>query len=123
MTKKLLIVDDDPVFRLITKRLVSHSFPEKEIMQFENGKEACEFLRSSKNKIKRAQILLDINMPVMNGWEFLDACSIEADKSDLHIYIVTSSVDESDKKKAENYPIVKGFVEKPLSKDFIQSLK
>jgi len=123
MTKKLLIVDDDPLFRFIAKRLVSHSFPEKEIQEFENGKEACQFLRSHKGEIEHAQIFLDINMPIMNGWEFLEACSIEVDKPDLDIYIITSSVDESDKVKAKSFPIVKDLVEKPLSKDFIESLK
>lgn len=123
MAKNLLIVDDDPIFRTIAKRLVSSSIPEKDIKEFENGKLACEYLRAHKSEIKAAQILLDINMPVMNGWEFLDACIAEVKRPNLDIYIVTSSVDKADKQKATSYSIVKDYIEKPLSKEFILSLK
>lgn len=123
MAKSLLIIDDDPMFRLIAKRLVSNILPDKIIKEFENGKLACEFLHAHKNEIREAQILLDINMPVMNGWEFLDACTVETNRPNLEIYIVSSSVDQADKLKAESYSIVKDYIEKPLSKDFIIGLK
>lgn len=123
MTKNLLIIDDDPMFRFIAKRLVNNALPDKNIKEFENGKLACEFLQAHKSEMQETQILLDINMPVMNGWEFLDACTAETKRPQLEIYIVSSSVDQADKQKAESYSIVKDYIEKPLSKDFILSLK
>lgn len=122
MTRTLLIIDDDPLFRIIARRQINHLFPEMEIMEFEHGKAACEFLKSNRLETNKAKVFLDINMPVMNGWEFLDACRAQVKKPVMDIYIITSSVDESDKLKAKSYSMVKDYIEKPLSKEFIQSL-
>lgn len=61
-------------------------------------------------------------MRVMNGREFLDACCAQVNKPVMDVYIITASVDESDKLKAKSYSMVKDYIGKPLSKEFIQSL-
>ena len=123
MPKPLLIIDDDPIFRLIAVRLVKKNLPQKPIFEFENGKQACEYLRKNETAITDAEIFLDINMPVMNGWEFLEACMAEAERPNLYIYVVSSSVNEADREKANSYSFVKGYIEKPLTKEFLASLE
>jgi CheY-like chemotaxis protein len=92
---------------------------------FGDGKMALEFLLSEYSSNESYLILLDINMPVLNGWEFLDSVQSKQFANNLFVVIVTSSVDSSDKQKAKTYPQVIGFLEKPLraeSCDFIKNI-
>ena len=70
-------------------------------------------------------IFLDINMPVMDGWEFMDELSkmATAKLNNLHIYILTSSLDPSDYSKAELSPLIQGFISKPLEIEKVEFLK
>ena len=69
---------------------------------------------ANKDEAKVFLIVLDINMPVMNGWEFLDKLNTIAIKPLVKVIIVTSSIDSSDKDKAKEYDQVFEFMEKPL---------
>jgi CheY-like chemotaxis protein len=62
-------------------------------------------------------ILLDINMPKMNGWQFLNALQASSLKAKSKIYILSSSIDETDITTAKTHPLVIDFIEKPLSLD------
>jgi len=64
-------------------------------------------------------ILLDLNMPVMDGWQFLDAFIKKYPNQDVHIFIVTSSIDQADIDKAASYKLVSNYVVKPLQRDQI----
>jgi CheY-like chemotaxis protein len=68
-------------------------------------------------------VLLDINMPVMTGWEFLDRIQDQPVAERVKVAMVTSSVDRSDKVKAETYAQVVSFLEKPVTNDMLQTLK
>lgn len=67
-------------------------------------------------------VFLDLNMPMMNGWQFLDALEPHKDKvlGKSHIYILTSSLDTSDVSKSEEYDLVNGFIHKPLTVEDVQ---
>jgi CheY-like chemotaxis protein len=69
-------------------------------------------------------ILVDLNMPEMNGFEFLEYCNqyIAGPMRHVHIYMVTSSLYESDRKKALSFSFIKGFREKPLSKEIVTEM-
>ena len=90
---------------------------------FMNGKEALDYLITNK-ETDVDLILLDINMPVMNGWQFLS--NIERvwrgiDKS-IPIFILSSSVNTYDKQKSAEYESVKGFINKPLNDNDLKEM-
>ena len=117
--KKLLVVDDDEIFLFTANYVLKKLFPDMEIVTSKNGEEALEQL---KNETPQA-MFLDLNMPIMDGWEVLDNLSASNESSPFPIIIVTSSIDPADKEKANRHPFKPGFVEKPLSEENINSLK
>jgi|SRR5690606_23569807 len=124
MNKLVLLVDDDPIFNWVSTKMIGKVDPGLTIKSFVNGKDALDFLRESYSGKIFYHILLDINMPGLNGWEFLDALekmqTIESEN--LSIYIVSSSTDDSDVKKSDGYGLVNGYFNKPLSVESIKSI-
>ncbi len=126
---KLWVIDDDSIYQMLTKRMVEKAYPSIEVSSFLNGKIAIDRLESVLNSNYTdafpGVIFLDINMPVMNGWEFLDSIEQRGFKQriDARIYIVSSSIDKSDFEKAKTYSNVADYLVKPLSKtDFVKYL-
>lgn len=117
MDKLGLLVDDDPIFNWVSSKMIEKVDPDLTIKSCANGKEALDFLCENYTGETSYQILLDINMPRLNGWEFIEELKrIQTIKSDnVSIYIVSSSTDESDIKKADGLELVKGYFKKPLS--------
>lgn len=117
----IFLVDDDPINNLINKRLLGKVQITNNIVEFLEAEEVLVKL----NDIDPNQsilIFLDINMPVLNGWEFLGKYQeMYADRSDK-IVILSSSIDYQDRFKAQGFKIVSGFLEKPLTLEKIKSL-
>ncbi len=111
----ILLIDDDPIVNFIHKRVIGKQFPDANIIVKENGQVALDFLHE--NVENDYLVFLDINMPVMNGWEFLEALDLPGNNFQLQIFILTSSIDQSDRKMAEESPRVSGFLTKPLSQE------
>jgi CheY-like chemotaxis protein len=123
MTFRTLIVDDDSIIIFIHKKLVGRcGFPVAP-ETYLNGREALDNLMASADESTHSLILLDINMPVMSGWEFLDAIQDQPFAKHMKVAMVTSSVDASDKLKAKTYSQVVGFLEKPITVDMLNDLK
>ena len=118
----IFLVDDDPINNLINKRLLGKIGISENIVEFLEGEEALDKL----NDIEADQsvlIFLDINMPVLNGWEFLDKyLELYGHRSDK-IVILSSSIDYQDRFKAQGYEIVSGFLEKPLTLGKIEEIR
>ncbi|MBD1365325.1 response regulator [Mucilaginibacter sp. ZT4R22] len=123
----VLLVDDDEINNFISIKLIKKALINTDIMACLNGKFAidqlAEIQRKDPSKLPD-YILLDINMPIMNGWEFLDEYKrINLDPlGKSKIYIISSSVFSNDINKARSYPLVKDFVSKPLNVDKIKEL-
>ncbi|WP_031442471.1 response regulator [Arenibacter algicola] len=124
MKKLVILVDDDPVFKYISAKMIEKVRPGFRIKSFSQGKVALNFLRENYTDEYYYYILLDINMPVMDGWKFLEAIEdIDFIKTEnVSIHIVSSSVDDSDIEKSKKYDLVQGFLHKPLSADRIKSI-
>jgi CheY-like chemotaxis protein len=119
------IIDDDPVFVLLFKKILLKLGKFDRIVNFENGQIALDALiEKFKNQECMPDIVfLDINMPVLDGWEFLKALESYHFKDDLTIYMVSSSIDTTEIKKSKKYKSVKNFISKPISaSDFLQKL-
>jgi CheY-like chemotaxis protein len=115
----IFLVDDDPINNLINKRLLGKVDISKNILEFQDGEEALtEIERLTEDE--GILILLDINMPVMNGWEFLDKYLTFFPLRNDRIVILSSSIDFLDRQKAKEFKVVSDFLEKPLTLDKIK---
>lgn len=116
---KLAVVDDDEVFQLIIRKQIEMNDLTCQIMPFLNGQDILDFLTENHNNNQALPdvIMLDVNMPIMDGWEFLDAYrDLSPDlRKQIRLYMVTSSVIQSDIDKAKKDKNILRFISKPIS--------
>ncbi|MEP7143077.1 MAG: response regulator [Ferruginibacter sp.] len=115
MSVIVIIVDDDEGVRFFHRIIVSQSELCAEPLSFGYGEELLEYLDKNSDEADNFLILLDINMPGMNGWDIMDAISDKSYHSRVHIVVVTSSVDWVEHEKARSYSMVIDILEKPIS--------
>lgn len=126
-TISVLLVDDDEINNFISIKLIKKAILSTDITACLNGKFAIDQLVAIQQKNPHDlpdYILLDINMPIMNGWEFLDEykrLNIDPLKK-TKIYIISSSVFSNDISKAKSYPLVQDFISKPLNVERIKEI-
>lgn len=116
----VFLVDDDPINNLINRRLLGKTGISDRIEEFLGGADALEKINEM-NPDESLIIFLDINMPVLNGWEFLNKYLETFSHRNDKIIILSSSIDFLDRQKANGYAIVSGFLEKPLTLEKINS--
>ena len=113
--KHICIVEDDETASFVAKILMESFDAADEYSIAKNGKQAVEWIQ--KTGMLPDFILLDINMPLMNGWEFLDWYEKNGYKGKTKIAMYTSSIRPEDKQKAKGYDDVIGYIEKPITKE------
>lgn len=131
MINKILCVDDDSISLTISKLLLKRTGFTNDVVTAVDGSDALDYFKdlfaTSSVPVEDAPalILLDINMPVMNGWEFLEAyIPLFADKlPDTKVIILSSTIDPEDFSRAKKFPVVAQFVSKPLSVENLAELK
>jgi len=120
------IIDDDPIFIYGTKRIMEEVDFSEDIIVYNNGQDAIEGLNemTEEGKDLPSVIFLDLNMPIMNGWEFLeDFVKIPNNNRErVTIYIISSSVDPRDLARIKNYEVVNNYILKPVSPEDLQSV-
>jgi len=128
MPPRILCVDDDPIALLLSKLVITKSGFANDIVTLANGQEAVEYLQEELQKTggrgAKLLILLDLNMPVMDGWEFLQQFTekLKDAYSDTRIILLSSSVDPNDIRKAKDFSMVLDFFPKPLTKEMLESI-
>lgn len=119
--KKICIIDDDKILIFLTKKLINAQDSSIEISEFEDGHAAMEFFRENMKKVSDFPdvIFLDISMPVMDGWEFLDEYSKIAPEitNNIQLYMFSSSISAHDMDRATANPNVNDYLTKPLTKE------
>ncbi len=125
MNKIVLIIDDDPILRVIIQKLIYIVDTSVTCYHCENGDVGLSTLNRLNEVAENVIVLLDINMPAYDGWFFLDGLqkmNLE-NLEKIAFYIISSSIDESDKIKSGTYSLIRKFYSKPLSKlDIIEFL-
>jgi CheY-like chemotaxis protein len=121
--KRIWIIDDDELFIMITRNNIRKSGIPVITEDFKNGKDSLNVLKErvlSGENIPNI-ILLDLNMPLLDGWEFLDELKQmpEESRREMKIYICTSSIDPKDLKRAETISDVTSFLEKPVNTEVV----
>ncbi len=128
MLETILFIDDDLITLMLCKMVISKASFSKEIATAKNGEEALKYFDTLKttNSINKPQLIfLDLNMPVMNGWEFLDSFNTEeyAAFQKTKIVILSSTIDPADLERSKKYPMVIDFLSKPITKEMLDYLK
>lgn len=120
------VVDDDEIFMIIAKKMFSFCAPSWQIIEFVNGEHMLEYLNQFSTHPEKLPdlILLDINMPIMDGWMFLDEyAKIKSHLSKANeVYLTSSSIDTKDTERAKKNPLLKDYIVKPLSPDIIKKI-
>ena len=133
MRKLILCVDDDPITLMLCKMVISRATFATEVITAQNGEEALNYFDDLKlnnlgTEIKKYPqlIFLDLNMPVMGGWEFLDHfCKPDYASvfTACKIIVLSSTIDPDDIRKAKTYPMVLDFLSKPITKEMLEDLR
>ena len=132
MFDKILFVDDDPITLMLCKKVIAKTSFANEIVTAQDGEEALKYFntlkydntKSTADKIPQL-IFLDLNMPVMGGWEFLEHFTSDAytEFSDTKVIILSSTIDPEDLERAKRYPVIIDFLSKPITTSMIEYLK
>lgn len=110
----IFLVDDDPVVNMVHQKILQHHQKDIKITIFRSGQSALEALLGKQSALP-GLVLLDINMPMINGWEFMD--EVYSRKMPIRVVILTSSVDQNDLNRAKKYPQILEYIPKPLTID------
>ena len=123
--RKYIIVDDDPFNNILCSIILKNLFGEVDIKTFTVPEEGLAFIENEyMTNLEPAILFLDINMPTLTGWEFIEQYEkfSEEVKKQISIYILSSSVDQRDKDKAKANQYIKDFISKPLKRETILSI-
>ena len=124
--KRVILVDDDPIANMISIKIIQRNFAGG-VVAFANAQEALEQITawwSHEGPAEPVVIFLDINMPHMDGWEFLNEFEKlpGAVRDKIIVAMLTSSIDVDDIEKSKTYRSVKEFISKPLTQDKLSIL-
>ncbi|MBK1440917.1 response regulator [Parapedobacter sp. ISTM3] len=123
MELHVMVIDDDKMFNTMAKVLLNNTGIAREPEICTSGKEALMRLKQHISADKRFLLFLDINMPVMSGWDVLDALSLLPYRNQIRVVIVTSSIDKADKERAMTYDQLAGYLVKPIKREDLSTLK
>lgn len=119
MDSKILVIDDDSIILFIHRTMIKNSGIVASAEYFLSAELALEYIMQHKDT-HSFLLLLDINMPTMNGWELLDILKDCSFKDNINVVMVTSSINESDRAKANTYAQVLEYLTKPIkAADFV----
>ncbi|WP_197273932.1 two-component system response regulator [Hymenobacter sp. DG25A] len=121
---KTYLIDDDDLGIYLTEQLLRAEGFSNCISTFQSATEALNTLVGEKKVAAPDVVFLDLNMPVMSGWDFLDALAPYQDelRGRCHIYILTSSLALADMEKAKQYGLVAGLIHKPIDSEEIRAI-
>lgn len=122
--KKLLFVDDSPLDHFILKRILNKYNLAYDVTCSANGGEVIQFLNQNRlNKdLLPDIILLDLYMPLTNGWDFLESINLIYPHllKPIRVYILSSSINPHDIEQTMQYPFVKSFMFKPITRETLE---
>ncbi|MCA1750674.1 MAG: response regulator [Flavobacteriales bacterium] len=122
MKTRILLVDDDPVYTMIMRKSLQMQNISAHCESFDNGLSAVEYFRERYNEDELNLIFLDINMPILDGWGFLDRIENFASPENVGVIVVSSSVNEKDVQRSKSSRLVIDFLIKPVLREHLEML-
>ncbi|WP_316831669.1 two-component system response regulator [Pedobacter aquatilis] len=119
---QIIFVDDDPIALFLHDMIIRDCVPGASPHCFDQAEQALALLAAGDSCEKAFLIFLDINMPGMDGWTFLDALNKSNLRASTQVVMLTSSIEAADRQRAGSFDIVLDFLEKPFSQDQIAAL-
>ncbi|MBC2843549.1 response regulator [Winogradskyella flava] len=122
------IIDDDSIYINLIKKIIETKKLCENLLVFNDGKEGIEYFEALLQNLDEKNIpeviLLDINMPIMDGWEFIERFTKIKNKFNSHItlYLVSSSIDVRDIDKAKSLSTVENYLVKPVKIDELEAV-
>lgn len=122
-------MDDDPITLMLYKMVIAKASLSESVIVAKNGQEALDYYDNLKLNDKDSfpeLMFLDLNMPIMGGWEFLENFIQEKYKpfnEKTKIIVLSSTIDPKDIEKVKNYPTIIDFISKPITKEMLEQLK
>lgn len=130
MLNRVLFIDDDSVALMLNKMLVNKSNFAKETLTASNGRAALDLLSTLISEDQNSNIIpelifLDLNMPVLDGWDFLHEFSQARYSAFQHVKVIilSSSINPEDLERSEQFDMVIDFIPKPVTIDILEGLK
>ncbi|MFA6151115.1 MAG: response regulator [Chitinophagaceae bacterium] len=121
---EIVFIDDDRLSNMICTKILKVIFPEHPVISFTHPKEGLKYLSGAEVRSKGIILFLDINMPGLSGWALLEELGKLSQPQDnpFTIYVLSSTLNSEEMEKAENHPLVKAYVPKPLSIEIFRTL-
>lgn len=107
-----IVLDDDKIMLFLIEFEIKKLFKNYTITSYDKSDVAFDFIRKNANELENTILLLDLNMPVMDGFQVLESLNLFSHK--IKVIIVTSSISDEDREKTMIYPFVYGYINKPL---------
>ena len=122
----ICFIDDDGVYKFFMKRVLKIKNLAEDIMSFDDGEQAFEYINENKKNPEKLPdlVFLDINMPIMDGFQFIEEYTkirSEINKK-ITIYMVTSSIDPIDLERSKKYSEISAYITKPINVETIQQI-
>ena len=133
MLEKILCVDDEPITLMLCRKVIARASFAKEILVSNNGEKAVQYFKELAEKHKTdisftypRLVFLDLNMPIMNGWEFLEIYTKNGYGDifkEAKFIVLSSTIDPKDVEQTKRYSVVIDFLSKPITKEMLETLK
>jgi CheY-like chemotaxis protein len=116
MIGKVAIVDDDSIFQFTTKIKIEKGKLATEVLFFNDGEEIINYISNTPPNQLPELILLDINMPIIDGWDFINFYKEvpKAKRDKIKIFMISSSINPDDVRRAEESPFISDYITKPI---------
>jgi len=123
---KLVVIDDDPINHFLMQHILRGDVHFDRTTYALNGDLVLDYIEENKDSAEKLPdvIFLDLNMPQFSGWDFLDRFKqlYQTVTKDIKIFVMTSSIIPADRKRTEQYPFVKSFINKPLKQNSFRDI-